>query len=478
MDTIKGNKSGNIIDRRNFIKGSTLLVGSLVACNLPADKSALVNHSEKKIKLALIGCGGRGTGALVNALKADANLEIVAMADAFDDQISNCIQNLKTFQAQSEEFKDRIVFENISKFTGFDAYKKAIALAEVVILTTPPGFRPYHLEEAINNSKHVFCEKPLATDAAGVRKVLELLPQSKSKKLNIVVGLQRHYETKYREIIKRIHNGDIGDILSGQVYWDNDGMWVKDRKPGQSELQYQLRNWYYFNWLCGDHIVEQHLHNIDVFNWVKDSYPVTARGIGGRQTRTGNRYGEIFDHHYIEYTYDDGAILNSRCSHFKGSDSKIGETIIGTKGKAEILYHKNGWITDYSGEKSYRHREKKDPNPYQVEHDELFSSIRSGSVINDLEYGAKSTLTAIMGRYATYSGQVIKWEDALNYETRLMPEMMSWEDDPPVLPNAEGLYPVATPGITKFYIETWMDKQIEKSPKLKRKLEKLDLLGR
>ncbi|MCG8310710.1 MAG: Gfo/Idh/MocA family oxidoreductase [Cytophagales bacterium] len=464
------------MNRRSFLAGSSLIVGGLVTCNLPAEKYAFVNPPDKKLTLALVGCGKRGAGALVNALNADDHVELVAMADIFSDRIENCINNLKNIIENTDELTRKIDFENVAKFIGIDAYKDAISAADVVILATPPGFRPYHLEEAIKNDKHVFCEKPVATDSTGVRKILALIPIANRKKLNVVVGLQRHYERKYREIMKRVHEGEIGNIVSGQVYWDSDGVWVKEREPRQTELQYQLRNWYYFNWLSGDHIVEQHVHNIDVFNWAKQAYPVSAKGIGGRQTRTANKYGEIFDHHYVEYTYDDGTILNSRCSHFKGSDSKIGETIIGTKGKAEFLFGKNGWISAPGGSKVYKHREKKDPNPYQTEHDELFNSIRAGDVINDLEYSAKSTLTAIMGRYATYSGQLIQWDDALNFKPQLMPETLTWNDEPPVQLDSKGSYPIAIPGVTKFYKDTWVDKKIESSPKLKRALKKLDLL--
>ena len=471
------NKSSQIIGRRNFIKSSsTLIAGSLVACSLPTEKSAFVAPNDKILKLALIGCGKRGTGAVVNALVADTSVELVALADVFEDHITDCIENLKLTQENTSEFNFIRPLEDIAKFSGFEAYKKAIDLADVVILATPPGFRPYHLEYAITNGKHVFCEKPLAVDPTGIRKVLELVPIAEEKNLNIVVGLQRRYEIKYHEIMKRIHNGEIGEILSGQVCWDSEGVWVKDRLTNQSELEYQMNNWYYFNWLCGDHIVEQHVHNIDVFNWAKQSFPVSAKGIGGRQARTDNKYGEIYDHHYVEYTYEDGSILNSRCSHLKGSDTKVGETIIGTKGRADISYFKNGTITDYSGNKLYRHREKNDPNPYQLEHNELFKSIRSGDTINDLDYAAKSTLTAILGRYATYSGQVIKFEDALNYQHALAPEIISWENNPPISPNDNGDYPIAIPGITKFYSDTWMDEQIADKPLLEKALKKLDLI--
>jgi predicted dehydrogenase len=209
-------------------------------------------------------------------------------------------------------------------------------------------------------------------------------------------------------------------------------------------MQYQMRNWYYFNWLCGDHIVEQHIHNLDVFNWVKGAYPVSAQGMGGRQVRTGKEYGEIYDHHYVEYKYADGTILNSQCRHIKGCMSKVSETIVGTKGIAD--FDTGGAINDLKGNSIYKHRDKDDPNPYQVEHDELFASIRKGEVINNLHYGAMSTMTSILGRYATYSGLEVKMEDALASNVQLMQPSNTWEDNPPVMPDSDGFYPIAVPG--------------------------------
>jgi len=315
----------------------------------------------------------------------------------------------------------------------------------VVILTTPPGFRPIHLEYAINSDKHVFTEKPLATDAPGIRKVLEMAELAKQKKLNVVVGLQRHYQTVYRELVKRLHDGMIGDITSAQAYWDGGGVWVHPREAGQTEMEYQMRNWYYFNWLCGDHIVEQHIHNLDVINWVKQGYPVKAQGMGGRQVRTGKEYGQIFDHHYVEFEYADGSIMNSQCRHIQNTWNKVAESVTGTKGRADST----GTIYDLKGNIMWKHRDNNDPNPYQQEHNELFASIVAGEVINDLEYGAKSTMTAILGRMATYSGQMITWDEAINSDNKLVPDTFGWDVLPPVLPDENGFYPVPMPGITK-----------------------------
>ncbi len=443
------------IDRRKFVKGSALMTGALMAGGLPLSASAFVNPKEKKLKLALVGCGGRGTGAAVQALNADPDVELVAMADAFMDRIDQSLTNIKETNELAADRKKNIKVEPDMKFAGFDAYQKAIAAADVVILATPPGFRPYHLEEAINNDKHIFCEKPLATDGAGIRKVLELLPIVEKKKLNVVVGLQRHYQNNYRTIIKRIQDGEIGDLTSGQVYWNSGGVWVRSRdelmksNPNLTELQYQMRNWYYFNWLCGDHIVEQHIHNIDVFNWAKGAFPVKAQGMGGREVRKDKDHGEIFDHHYVEFHFEDGSIMNSQCRHIKNCISNVSETLVGTKGKATLSGDGKGSIMDLKGNSQYKHRGMEDPNPYQVEHNELFASIRNGGQINDLEYGAKSTMTAILGRYATYSGQLITWEEALNSSVQLMPATMDWDSTPPIEPLENGYYPVAVPGQTK-----------------------------
>ena len=254
------------------------------------------------IKVALIGCGGRGTGAAVQALLSHQRVQLVAMADAFRHRIDDAYKNITADDLSDVigvegTVKNRVNVPEEHKYVGFDAYKKAIRHADVVILTTPPGFRPEHFKEAVAQSKHVFMEKPVATDAPGIRKVLEAAALAKQKRLNVVVGLQRHYQQIYREWVDRLQNGVIGEVIASRVYWNMGGLWVKDRKPDMSEMQYQMENWYYFNWLCGDHIVEQHVHNLDVSNWVKQSYPIRAFGSGGRQVRVGSQYGEIFDHH-------------------------------------------------------------------------------------------------------------------------------------------------------------------------------------
>ncbi|MGB3587694.1 MAG: Gfo/Idh/MocA family oxidoreductase [Tunicatimonas sp.] len=433
------------MNRRKFVRNSAVAAagGGLLISQLPVEASAYVRGNET-IKVAVIGCGGRGTGAASQAMSVDQDVKLVAMCDAFRDRLDKCYDNL----TQKHGDSGRIDIPEEHKFVGFEGYKDAIALADVVILTTPPGFRPIHFEEAVNAGKHVFMEKPVATDAPGVRKVLEVAKKAKEKDLNVVVGLQRHYQPSYLALMERIHNGEIGDITGGQVYWNSSGVWVRPREEGQTEMEYQMRNWYYFTWLCGDHILEQHIHNIDVANWAKQSYPTMAQGMGGREVRTGPDHGEIFDHHFVEFHYGDGTMINSQCRHIEGCMNKVAESFVGTKGRATTDGKTE--ITDLKGNSIWSHRDKNDRNPYQIEHDRLFETIANGGeLLADAENGAKSTMTAILGRMATYSGKPVTWEDALNSDMSLMPETFAFDAQPPIVPNADGLYPVPTPGKTK-----------------------------
>ncbi|MFT4030894.1 MAG: Gfo/Idh/MocA family oxidoreductase [Siphonobacter sp.] len=433
--------------RRDFVKTGSLLAGGLLASPLTSNASGFFNSGvADEIKIALIGCGGRGSGAAVQALSTSQNVKLVAMADAFSDRLENAFKSISDNLTASGK-TDRLDVGD-RKFVGFDAYQKAISLADVVILATPPGFRPIHFEEAVKQGKHIFMEKPVATDPAGVQKVLAAAQEAKAKKLNVVVGLQRHYQNSYRALLK--NKALIGDIVSGNVYWNNDGVWVKPRKEGQTEMEYQMRNWYYFNWLCGDHINEQHIHNIDVFNWFKGSYPVRAKGTGGREVRKGKDYGEIFDHHHVEFEYADGTVLNSECRHIKGTWSKVDEIILGTKGK---ILCGDAKIVDYKGKPLFQFNKKTENNPYQTEHDELFAAVAKGEYkFWDAERGAKSTMTAILGRLATYSGQIIEWDMALQSGMSIMPTEFAWDAKMPVNPNSEGLYPVAVPGVTRYFV--------------------------
>ncbi len=348
--------------RREFVKHSSMLAGGIIAAPLVAGATNYYSGADDTIKVALIGCGGRGTGAAIQALLARKNVKLVAMADAFKDRVDRCYEAINSEDAtDGVMIKDRIDVPEERRFHGFDAYLKAIPLADVVILTTPPGFRPLHFEEAVKQGKHVFMEKPVATDPAGIQKVLAAAEIARQKKLNVVVGLQRHYQNSYRELYKR--KDLIGDITSAQAWWNNDGVWVNPRKAGQTEMEYQMRNWYYFVWLCGDHIAEQHIHNIDVVNWFKGAYPVKAQGMGGREVRKGKDHGEIFDHHYVEFHYADGSVLNSQCRHIPGTMSKVDELIVGTKGR---IHFGAANIVDHRGNPIYQFDRKKENNPYQT----------------------------------------------------------------------------------------------------------------
>jgi len=429
--------------RRNFCKSTALFTAGVMLPTM--EIAAMANaFNDKTLKLAVIGCGGRGSGAAYQALKADENVELVAMADAFEDRLNESLQNLE----KEFEGTKKVNVKEKNRFVGFDAYKRAIDQADVVILATPPGFRPYHFEYAINAGKHVFMEKPVATDVPGIRKVLEMAKVAKEKKLNVVVGLQRHYQNNYLSIAQKIKEDKVGKIMSGQVYWNSGGVWVRPRQSGQSEMEYQMRNWYYFNWLCGDHILEQHIHNIDVANWFIGEYPVSAQGMGGRQVRKGPEHGEIFDHHFVEFKYPSGAVISSQCRHQPGTWSKVGEAFQGTKGSIDMNDAGAASIVDLEGNNIFEYKNEADPNPYQVEHDKLFASIRNNEVINNAEYGAKSTMTAILGRMATYSGKIVHWDEALKSELELMPPELDWNSTPPSLPGADGNYPIPQPGIT------------------------------
>ena len=436
--------SASVLTRRGFLSTSSTALGGAMIGSLAIERLAFGAASDE-IKIALIGCGGRGSGAANQALNVPG-VKLVAMADAFQDRLTGALNNLKSSQAGKVDVPaDR-------QFVGLDGYKKAIALADVVILATPPGFRPQHFEEAVRQGKHVFMEKPVAVDGPGVRRVLAAAEEAKKKNLKVGVGLQRHHQPGYLETMKRLHDGALGDIYLVRAYWNDGGVWVNPRKDGQTELEYQMRNWYYFNWLCGDHITEQHIHNLDVANWVKNAYPVKAHGMGGRQVRIQKEYGEIFDHHAVEYTYADGTTLLSQCRHIRGADSNVSEQCVGSKGFCNISSHT---ITPSGGGVgAWRFRPEKQVDPYQQEHDDLFAAIRNNTEYNEAFNGAKSSLTSIMGRMSTYTGKTITWEQALNSNVNLAPndfENLRWDSECKSKADANGFYPVAVPGDAKWF---------------------------
>ena len=434
--------------RRRFLRTSaaTAAVG-LLGSGVSLARSAHVAGNDE-IKIALIGCGGRGTGAAVQALRTAGPVKLWAMADAFEDRLEGSLKQLTTGASVSrgtaEGLQDRIDVPPQRRFVGLDAYRQAIDCGvDLVLLTTPPGFRPEQFEYAVKQGKHVFMEKPVAVDPPGVQQVLTTGKEADRKGLKVGVGLHRRHDAVYQETIQRIHDGALGELMLLGAYSNRAGTakYLK-RTPEMTEMFYQVGHWYYFTWLSGDFIVEQSIHMIDVCNWAKRGNPVMAQGQGGRQFRTGNDYGQIFDHFFIEYTYEDGSKMYSQNRHIPACWNSIAHHAYGPLGHSQIG---KGLI---EGKNPWRMRQKS-PNAYQTEHDVLFDAVRNGKPHNEAEYGARSTLTAIMGRMAGYSGQQIHLQDALESNVNLSPERIAWDAEPPVLPDADGDYPVAIPGVTK-----------------------------
>ena len=410
--------------RREFLQTAALAGSAALAADL-----GLVGNVHAQgaavIKVGLIGCGGRGTGAASQCLHAAPDVRLVAVGDVFEDKIRSCLQQLNGEDA----LRGKIDVPRDRQFAGLNAYQSVIANCDLVLLATPPGFRPLHLQTAVTARKNIFTEKPVAVDGAGIRLCLELFEQANRQHLSIVAGTQRRYQTSYIESMKKIHAGDLGTITSTRCYWNQGPLWNNRRREGWSDLTYQLRNWYYFTWLCGDHIVEQHVHNLDVVNWaLGNSHPLRAVGLGGRQVRTGPEFGQIFDHFAVDYEYPNNVHCMSMCRQIAGCANNISEAVIGTRGKWDSGNH------TITGERPWRFPPNSDNSPYDQEHVALIRSIRSNEPINDLKKVAESTMTAIMGRMACYTGQAVTWEQALNAST-LMPQNLAWDmrlPDPPV----------------------------------------------
>jgi predicted dehydrogenase len=395
-----------------------------------------------QVKVGIVGTGGRGSQALAQALNTSNSVSLVAVGDVFEDVAKNKAKGFK------EQFGGQFSVKDSNIFTGFDAYKGVLSTdADVVILSTPPGFRPIHFEAAVAAGKNVFMEKPVASDAPGVKKVLAAAKVADEKKLKVGVGLQRHHDPKYIETIKRIHDGDIGEVILTRVYWNGTRPWVKGRKEGETEMQYQVRNWYYFTWVCGDHIAEQHIHNLDVANWIMKGPPAMAQGTGGRQLPFGPSQGEIFDHHMVEFTYPNGSKMLSMCRHQPNCWNEVAEYAHGTKGVADISGGRIKY-TDGRPEWQWKKPQGAKTDPYQIEHDDLFAAIRDDKPYNEAVYGATSTMTSILGRMATYSGQQISYAEGLEHGLGLMPKEFDWNAEAPVKPGPDGLYPCAIPGQT------------------------------
>jgi predicted dehydrogenase len=416
--------------RREFLKTSAVAAAFTL-------ESAVHAAGSDVLKVGLVGCGGRGTGAAAQALKADPNLKLWAMGDAFEDRLQSSLATLK----KDEELLPKIDVTPERSFVGFEAYRHVIAHSDVVLLCEPPHFRPRHLRAAIEAGKHVFAEKPVAVDAPGVRSVLASCELARKKGLSVVSGLCLRYDVGFQQTIQRIHDGALGDIVALQANDLRGRAWVKPRQPDWSDMTWHMRNWYNFTWLSGDFNVEQHVHFLDVCAWVmKNEYPVKAVGLGGRQVRTGPEFGNIYDHHAVVYEYASGVKLFSQCRQQSGCKNDISAQVMGTRGNGHISESRDGLRLNGPEKWVYTGQHK---NMYQVEHDLLFASIRAGKPLNNGDYMSKSTLLAIMGRMATYTGQQITWDQALNSKEDLSPQRYAWDAPPP--PS-----PVALPGQSKF----------------------------
>jgi myo-inositol 2-dehydrogenase/D-chiro-inositol 1-dehydrogenase len=454
--------------RREFLKTSAAAVASvgLVSALAPQVHAA----GSDTLKIALIGCGNRGTSAVGQALRTSGSVKLWAMADAFPDRLESSLRNAqRALKGEPTEGRpsrkgkksppkavanasEKIDVPKERQFVGLDAYRKAIdSGVDVVLLAQPPGYRPQHFEYAIRAGKHVFMEKPVATDPAGIRRILAAAEKARKKNLKVGVGLQRRHQPSYHEAIQKIRDGEIGDLMMLRCYW-NGGNPAKQpfSHDNLSELEYQVRNWYFFSWLSGDHICEQHVHNIDVCNWIKDAHPTEAQGMGGRQVRTGKEYGNIFDHHAVEFTYADGTKMFSECRQIPGCWSRVAESAHGTRG----IMNTDGTHSELlvGGKRTWRTTGAKggyENGAYQAEHDALFDAIRNDKPFNEAEYAAHSTMTAILGRMATYSGQVVKWDEAIKSNHSMTTDAETWDAKAPVYADSDGRYAVAVPGQTK-----------------------------
>ena len=429
--------------RRDFLKSSSAAIGGALAASLPFPSATSAAGNSDKLKIGFVGCGGRGTGAASQALHADSNVELYAMADVFEDKLDKSLESLR------KQFPDNPAKFNVSKdrqFIGLDAYQKVInSGVDVVILTTPPGFRPVQFKAAIDAGKHVFLEKPMATDAPGLRSVMESVRKAKEKNLAVVAGFCWRYDAARRAFFKEVHNGRLGEIkalyhtyLTGPVK----AMPPADTRPaGMSDVEWQVRNWYNFTWLSGDGLVEQAIHSIDKMAWaMKDQMPVKCTAVGGRMTP--NHEGTIYDHIEVNYEWANGVrgFLAQRQIPFCHAETK--DYLMGTKGNGYIGRRGSAPV-EIEGENPWKYDGGAAPDMYQVEHDEFFASIRAGKPLNDGDRMCTSTMMGLMGRMAAYTGQEVTWEQALNSQKKFVPDNLTWDMELPI-------EPMAVPGKTKM----------------------------
>jgi len=457
------------LSRREFLTTSGVVAaGAVLAGGLSLTRSVHASGADA-IKVALIGCGGRGNGAVRNSLAADPAVRVIAVADSFENQAQRAAKSLRS------EFPDRVDLPQDRVFAGLDAYEKAIACKpDYVILTTPPGFRPMQYAAAIKAGRHVFMEKPCCVDAPGYRSLVETNKLADEKGFKVVVGLQRRHDAGYLRGIEELHAGKAGKILFMRAYWNGGPIWFRRRKEfakrlgrEPTEMEYQVHNWYHFCWLSGDNICEQHVHNLDVCNWANgDQHPVEANGMGGCQVRYASPEnkgeGQIFDHHFIEFTYADGSKMFSQCRQVAGCWGSVSEAIHGTLGTSNArsvrLYTAEGQVAEAKKAAAPRKKgRKREPgagrsgDPMVQEHIDLIAAIRKNEKHNEGHYGATSSFTAVLGRMATYSGQIIRWDDAVAKGAGEFPARLAWDAEPPVKPDKDGNYPIPMPGMWKAY---------------------------
>ena len=427
------------LNRRDFLQKSVLAGGALLS-TLPVARNAHAASGGGPIKLALVGGGGRGLGAANQALSTGKPVQLVAVAELFREKAEGAVATLKAQHPNAVDVPDERIF------LGFEAFKNAISACDVVILASPCVFRPAMFEEAVRQGKHVFMEKPVAVDAPGIRRVLAAAAEAKKKNLKVGVGLQRRHKLGYREAVKRVQDGALGQILYARTFWNmGTARAMIPRRPEWNELEYQLHNQFYFAWQCGDIHVDMGLHNIDVINWIKGMYPVRAMGVAGAEVRRGKDAGSLYDHFAIEYEYADGTRLFAQNRQISGCFNYVAENAHGTLGSVEMINERN--IFTINGQNAWKYEpEKPTVNPYQLEHDDLFNAIVNDQPYNEAERGAMSTMTAIMGRMAGYSGKKIELDEALNSTKLFSREVTSLQDEPPVLPDASGAYPLPVPG--------------------------------
>ncbi|MEO0415349.1 MAG: Gfo/Idh/MocA family oxidoreductase [Verrucomicrobiota bacterium] len=445
--------------RRKFLAGATAAAGAVAA--LPVELSAQVAGSDE-VKVGMIGVGGRNAGAIIQNLNANDGARLVAVADAFADKIDGTGprgSGLPVIKAQLDKKGKSSQYDVPAsrQYAGFDAYKQVIDEVDLVCIATPPGFRAIHFEHAVREGKHVFMEKPVCVDADGFNRVIASAKEADAKNLKVVVGLQRHYQDSYLQSYAKYQAGEIGDIVGARAYWVGSRPWTITRQEGWTEMEFQMRNWQQFRWLSGDHIAEQHVHNLDVINWflAKDpamgTNPVSAQGHGARINESAT-IGEIFNQHYIEYRYDgdhNSAIMDSQCRQVPGAWRRVGEDIIGTEGTMDPG---KGVIRDHKGNIKWTYRKPRTgvKNPKDAEHEALWNAVRNDEPLNNAYYAAKSSFTAVLGRLATYSGQLVNFDEAAASNFSLMPEEFSFSADPQVMPNENGEYDVAVPGQWKL----------------------------